>query len=384
MNPKNTLSNPKNRLTLVITFFILALAILTNGDFISARNFTNLTRQISVNGIVACGMTLVILTGGIDLSVGSVVAFCGIIIGLLQVNVNLAAWSGWAAFPATLICVTAALLSGTAWGALNGGLIVKSKVTPFIITLGMMVIVRGLALLISNGSAIAPFNDAFNVLGQGYLPDGVSKIIVGLSFLIGAFFIVRSFGSIVGERRPAPGLDVWLSLFLAVIATATLGCSFLSYRGIPCATLIFAIVALISHFLLERTVLGRHIVAAGSNPQAAFLAGLPVQKITFFVYSWLGLLTGLSSVILCGRLNGAMPTAGDLFELDAIAAVVIGGTRLTGGVGSITGTLGGVLLIGMMNNGMSLMNLNEFYQKMIKGLIIILAVWLDMRGRAKR
>ena len=354
--------------SLIILFITgIAVGIVTQGGFFSARNITNLTRQVSINGILSVGMTFIILTGGIDLSVGSVVALSGIVAGLMQVN------AGYSTMGATgaLLTFLAATLTGTLCGLFNGLTIVKSKVVPFIITLGMMVIARGIALILSGGAAIAPFGEEFNFFGQGYLDQSMS---IGLVLIFSLAAIIRFWQS--SKNR--------VNILITLIASAIFLYAFQGYRGAPLPALLFGALAFFAHFILQNTVLGRYTVATGSNPQAAFLSGIPVEKITLFVYVLMGTLSGLSGAVLSARLNGAMPTAGDLFELDAIAAVVIGGTRLTGGVGTIGGSVIGAFLIGVLNNGMSLLNVNEFYQKVIKGVIIIAAVWLDTRGRRGR
>lgn len=350
--------------SLIIFLVTVALVgIVTKGDFFTARNLTNLCRQVSINGILSVGMTYVILTGGIDLSVGSVVALAGVAAGLVQVNM------GYASHGATgaLLTLAVAVLVGVLAGLFNGLFIVRSKVVPFIITLGLMVIARGLALILSDGAAIAPLGDTFNFLGQGYVGTTATAMIVGLVMVIG---LVRGLAT-----------KHMLTVALSVVGGAVFLYSFLQYRGAPVPVLVFGGLALVAHFFLQNTIYGRYVIATGSNPEAAFLSGVPIGRITMAVYVVMGALSGLSGAVLSARLNGAMPTAGDLFELDAIAAVVIGGTRLSGGVGSVGGSVLGAFLIGVLNNGMSLLNMTEFYQKIFKGFIIIAAVWIDTKGR---
>jgi D-xylose transport system permease protein len=354
----------KYRTLIILAVTVIVVASITGGHFFSPRNITNLIRQISLNGILSVTMTFIILTGGIDLSVGSVVALAGITAGIVQVNYGASAMGAGGAAMSLVV----ALVTGLACGAFNGLIIVKSRVVPFIISLGLMVIARGLALILSQGAAIAPLSDEFNWFGQGYLSATVSSVAIIL-------FVTLAIYRAWSRQRD------WAAMVLAAVSAAILLYAFTGYRGAPIPAVFFAVVAIGGHYLLNHTAWGRYIVAAGSNAQAAFLSGVPVAKVTFFVYAAMGMASGLSGGILSARLNGAMPTAGDLFELDAIAAVVIGGTRLTGGVGSITGSVMGAFLIGVINNGMSLLNVDDFYQKVIKGSIIIAAVWLDTRGR---
>jgi len=358
---------------------MIVLAFLTHGTFLTPRNITNLTRQVAINGILAVGMTYVILIGGIDLSVGSVVALSGVIAGVLQVNYGLAQWAGGQAYLATLLSAGGAILVGLLCGAFNGYLITRHRIAPVIITLGMMVIARGLALIFANGAAIAPLNDNFNDLGQGYLSVMTSDVLVGaVTALVIAMNLLK-------KNRGASEYTGAASA--AILGTIALW-AFNGYRGLPIPVLIFGALGIVGIVILQRTRLGRFVLAIGGNAEAAWLAGVPIRAITFGIYIALGALAGLSGAILSARLNGALPTAGELFELDAIAAVVIGGTSLLGGIGTVRGSILGAFFIGALNNGMSLLDITEFYQKVIKGVIIILAVWFDMRqspgGSAKR
>jgi D-xylose transport system permease protein len=360
------------RSIIALAAVMVVLAILTQGTFLSPRNLTNLTRQVAINGILAVGMTYVILIGGIDLSVGSVVALAGVVAGLLQVNLGLRDWEGSSALIGAGITVLAAMAVGMSAGVFNGWMITRHRIAPFIITLGMMVIARGLALIFAKGAAIAPLGDAFNSLGQGYLPPLASVILVAI---VGV--------GVAGARlarRERSGADYGAAV-VALALAGVAGWAFQGYRGIPVPVLIFGAFGIAGILILQRTRLGRFVLAIGGNSDAAWLAGVPIRPITFGIYVALGALAGLSGAILAARLNGALPTAGELFELDAIAAVVIGGTSLSGGVGTVRGSILGAFFIGALNNGMSLLDVAEFYQKVIKGVIIILAVWFDVRSQ---
>jgi len=373
-----TMSAPKKsnfdwrtwRSLIALAVVMLVLAVLTEGTFLTARNLTNLTRQVAINGVLAVGMTFVILIGGIDLSVGSVVALAGIIAGLLQVNAGLAQWSESSALMGAVLSVGAAGAVGAICGLFNGWMITRHRIAPFIITLGMMVIARGLALILSGGAAIAPLSDSFNELGQGYLSPEWSVGLVAIGMVLALGMELR--GKWLSARA-------WLGTLPVLTLGAAALYAFQGYRGIPYPVLLFAGLAIAGSILLNRVRFGRFVLAVGGNPEAAWLAGVPIRKVTFFIYVAMGFLAGISGAVLSARLNGALPTAGELFELDAIAAVVIGGTSLLGGVGSVRGSIVGAFFIGAMNNGMSLMDITEFYQKVIKGVIIILAVWFDTR-----
>lgn len=363
------------RSVLALGAIFVALAILTEGTFLTPRNLTNLTRQVAINGILAVGMTYVILIGGIDLSVGSVVALAGVVAGICQVNGGMAAWDGSLAVAGTVISVLAAVAVGLGAGVFNGWLITRQRIAPFIITLGLMVIARGLALILAKGAAIAPLGDHYNFLGQGYLPPALS---VGLVGLVGAGVVVAALLR-RRDRGAGGGTGAMGSVVTALVATGAAIYAFHGYRGLPVPVLVFGTLGLAGILVLAKTRLGRFVLAIGGNPEAAWLAGVPIRKISFGIYVAMGALAGLCGAILSSRLNGALPTAGELFELDAIAAVVIGGTSLLGGVGTVRGSILGAFFIGALNNGMSLLDVSEFYQKVIKGVIIILAVWFDMR-----
>ena len=285
----------------------LALSLATD-TFLSVANLTNVARQVSINGILAVGVTFVLLTAGVDLSLGSVVALSGVACATF-------------AHPgeySLFVPIAVGLLTGAACGLVNGVVVTRGGVAPFIVTLGMMTIARGLALIVSGGRPVANMSNELTALAGDFL-------------------------------------------------------------GIPIPVLCFAGVALAAWFFLRNFRLGRHIYAVGGNENAARAAGVPVERVKLFAYGLCGLLTGLAGVVLAARITTGQPNAGQAYELDAIAAVVIGGTSLAGGVGTITGTLLGVLLIGVINNGLDLQGVSSYYQAVIKGVIIVGAVWLDRR-----
>jgi ribose transport system permease protein len=281
-------------------------------DFLTVANLLNVMRQVSINALIAFGMTLVILLGGIDLSVGSILALSSVFTATLISR-------GTDPVVATLVGIA----SGAVMGAANGLVIAKGKVAPFIATLGTMTILRGLALVVSNGSPVTGINsDFFTMLGGGYVADLI----------------------------PIP--VIWMALMFAVI-----------------------------WFVLKKTVFGRHVYAVGGNEEASRLSGVSVDRVKIWVYTLSGAMSAMAGIILTSRLNSAQPTAGAGYELDAIAAVVLGGTSLTGGRGWIFGTLVGALLIGVLNNGLNLLGVSSFYQQVIKGVVILLAVLIDRGGK---
>jgi D-xylose transport system permease protein len=358
----------RNGVWIGFLLLVLCLSFATGGAFFSPRNLSNLIRQASINGILAGGMTLVILTGGIDLSVGSVVALCGIFLGYTQVNLNWAALGVMGALGSAGLSLGGGLLMGV----LSGTLIAFLGIAPFVITLGLMVIARGLALILSNGTSLSPMGDALAPLADAYLPMNLT-VIFGVGFFL--TYLITTMKDKATIRR--------LDFIFPLLTFALLSYGFLAYRGFPVPALVLLFVLLILNFILNRTILGRSLYAIGSNERAAFWAGISIKKTTILVYSIMGLLAGLAGLLLSARLNSADPNAGQLFELDAIAAVVIGGTSLKGGRGTIIGSFVGALTIASLNNGMDLLGISSFYQMLGKGIIIILAVGLDYGQRRK-
>lgn len=306
-----TIRSVLRRFGIAIAFALLILILsLLSESFLTVSNLLNIARQVSINAIIAAGMTFVILTGGIDLSVGSVLAYSGAIMaGLLSTG------------KPVVVSIGGGLALGALLGLVSGIIITKGKVQPFIATLAMLTIARGATLVYTDGRPITGLPDAFVWLGAGE--------------------IVR----------------------------------------IPVPVIIMGLVFLGASVVLRQTVLGRYVYAIGGNEEAARLSGVNVTFYKTLVYVICGLLSAVSAVILTARLNSAQPTAGVAFELDAIAAVVLGGTTLAGGEGSIGGTLMGALIIGVINNGLNLLNVNPFYQQVVKGVVILLAVLLDRRLR---
>ncbi|MHC1481020.1 ABC transporter permease subunit [Frateuria aurantia] len=299
-----------NKLGPLLGLVLLAVVLsVLSPDFLTSNNLFTVLRQVSINALIAFGMTFVILTGGIDLSVGAMLAFAGAITASL-----LAAGYG------VMLAVAAGMGIGLLLGLFNGALITWGKVAPFIATLGSMTLVRGLTLAFTQGRPISVDNAGFATLGDGYL-----------------FHLV-----------PLP--VVWMFVLFVL-----------------------------SGLLLRGTVFGRHVFAIGGNEEASRLSGVHVRGVKLGVYGLSGMLSGLAGVVLTSRLYSAQATAGSGYELDAIAAVVLGGTSLAGGRGWLTGTLIGALLIGFLNNGLNLLGVSSFYQQVVKGAVILLAVLLDRR-----
>ncbi len=296
---------------LVISFALLCIALALLSDrFLTVGNLTNILLYSAVNGIIAVGMTFVILTAGIDLSVGATLALSALVAAAVMQRMGSAPGA-----------MAVALLIGTTLGAANGVLTIALRIPPFITTLGMMTIARGLALTFSGGGPITGFLPAFRYLGAGYVgPLSATIVVTALVFALG-------------------------------------------------------------YFILARTTLGEYVRAVGNNPLAARLAGIRTNWVIVAVYTITGLLSALAGLVLTGRLNSAAPTLGVGYEFDAIAAVVVGGTSFAGGEGGLGGTLLGVLIIGVLNNGLNLLNVNALWEQVVKGVVIALALLIYKSAR---
>jgi D-xylose transport system permease protein len=334
-------------------------------SFLTSRNLSNLSRQISVQTVLSVGMTLVIITSGIDLSIGSVLALAGMVTAISQVHWGFSNLGIMGAFLSILI----SLAVGASTGLFTGFAVSRLHITPFIVTLGMMVICRGFTLVFSGAQAVAPLGTTLEALSSSYLSPNASF------FVLTSLLIIYSVTQVFSAR--------FLNVFIAILFYSVFSYVFCGYRGIPYLFFIAVIIAYAGYWILQNTRYGRFLYAIGGNREAAELSGVPVQKTLWVTYLIMGVLAALAGVMDTTRVNGAVPSAGELSELDAIAAVVIGGTSLMGGQGGILGTLFGVLIMGVLNNGMSLVGISEHYQKIFKGIVIILAVYLDMRGKKK-
>jgi D-xylose transport system permease protein len=358
----------KTNATLIALVLLTVALAIADPTFHTARNLSNVARQVTVVGIIGVGMTMVILIAGIDLSVGSVVGVAAVVVTLLM-QYGLPAW----------IAVPAALFSvGGLIGLWNGFWIAHYNIPPFIITLGMLTIGRGIALTLSGGSSIPVANPSFAALGGAYISPQPTMAILAIAVAIYLVTLLRFFG----ERKNSAGGAKTKRLSAGfVVAPAGFALAFYVFGrgdGIPVPVAIFVVVAAAAIFVLGYTRFGRRLYAIGGNEEAARLSGIPIYQTKLIVYVIVSLLAALSGILLASRLNGASPNLGTMFELDAIAAVVIGGTSLAGGSGTIGGTIIGALIIGVLNNGMSLLGVSSFYQLIIKGLIISLAVWFDV------
>lgn len=358
----------KDNATLIALIVLVVGLSFADDAFFTARNLSNLSRQVTIIGIIAVGMTMVILIAGIDLSVGSICGLAAVVCTLLM---------QWGVPPALAVPATLVIV-GVGIGAWNGFWIAKFNIPPFIITLGMLTIARGLALTLTNGGSVPVTSKSFAVIGGGYIPPMISSVILVVCAVLAVYSIFREV-----QQARAHGVEVNTQELLVNGAVMIGGFVlafhvFTSYKGIPVPVAIFAVIAFGGIYTLNNTRFGRRLYALGGNEDAARLSGINVVRTKMIVYTVISVLSALAGIILASRLNGASPNLGTMFELDAIAAVVIGGTSLAGGSGKVSGTIIGALLIGVLNNGMSLLGVVTFYQLIIKGLIIILAVWFDV------
>ncbi len=354
----------------------------TNGILLMPQNVSNIVVQNSYVLILAIGMVIVIIAGHIDLSVGSVVAFTGAIAGVISVRHNLPWWAG----------VIGALLVGVLVGVWQGYWIAFVGIPAFIVTLAGMLIFRGAAMVTLGNAQISPFPDAFRNIASGYANgllggQGIDVFTLVVGGVAVVAFVFTQFRSRLARLRYQQSVEA-MPLFivrLALVAAVVMAFVYelASYKGLPIVLLILGVLILVYSAIAKRSVFGRHVYSIGGNLNAATLSGIKVKWVNFWIFINMGALSALAGVVFTARLNLANPTAGTGFELDAIAACFIGGAAVTGGVGTIVGTITGGLIIGVMNNGMSIMGIGIDYQQSIKGLVLLLAVAFDVYNKRR-
>ncbi|HAB73428.1 MULTISPECIES: xylose ABC transporter permease XylH [Pantoea] len=367
-----------NLQVLVMLGAILVIALFftwtTDGAWLSPRNVSNLLRQTAITGILAVGMVFVIISAEIDLSVGSMMGLLGGAAAIFDV------WLGWP-LPLT-IAVT--LLMGLLLGTWNGWWVAYRKVPSFIVTLAGMLAFRGILVGITNGTTVAPTTPAMSQIGQSYLSDGVGFGfgIAGLALFMLWQWRLRLRRQQLGLTQSAAGGTVARQALTAVLV---LGAIWLlnDYRGVPTPVLLLALLLLGGMFMATRTAFGRRIYAIGGNLDAARLSGINVARTKLAVFAINGVMVAIAGLILSSRLGAGSPSAGNIAELDAIAACVIGGTSLAGGVGSVAGAVMGAFIMASLDNGMSMMDVPTFWQYIVKGAILLLAVWMDTATRRR-
>jgi putative multiple sugar transport system permease protein len=362
---------------------MLFFEVATNGTLLRPLNLTNLVLQNSYIAIMALGMLLVIVSGHIDLSVGSVAGFVGALAAVLMVQY------GVPLVPAALLC----LVVGGAIGAAQGFFVAYVKIPSFIVTLAGMLVFRGAMLAVLGGQSVGPFPTVFQRLSSGFLPEflpepgglRLSSLLLGL----GVGLVLVTLAVRARARRQAHGIETEPAGFFAAKNVLLLGgigwltWLIVSHRGLPNVLVIMAVLIALYGFVTLRTTIGRQIYAVGGNVKAAKLSGIATERLTFLTFVNMGVLAALAGLIFAARLNTATPKAGTGFELDVIAACFIGGASAYGGVGLVSGAVIGAFIMGVMNNGMSILGIGIDYQQMIKGLVLLGAVCVDVYNQRR-
>lgn len=364
--------------------FILFLALIviwgvfiavTGGNFINFRNISNLLRQMSITGILSIGMIFIIISGEIDLSVGSQIALLGGIAAIMDVTFKLPFF----------LTVLITLVLGLIFGIWNGYWVAKKSVPSFIVTLSGMLIFRGVLIGITGGQTISPISSAFKIIGQSYVPKS-------LSYIIGIAFVLLLIYSKLSDRKSKQANNMKVSelkndifgiiingilIFLGIIILN-------SYEGIPTPVLLMAVLIIIFSFVANKTAYGRTVYAIGGNINAAKYSGIDTKKIKMIIYIVNGFLVAMAGLVLTSRLGAGSVSAGTNAELDTIAACVIGGASLSGGKGKVTGAILGALIMASLDNGMSMLNVEPSWQYVVKGLILLFAVLFDVSSQKKK
>ena len=362
-------------LVIAVAFIWLFFSWQTEGGFVTPRNLSNLLRQMSITGILACGMVLVIISGEIDLSVGSLLGLLGGLAAILDVIYHLP-------LLANLSLVT---LCGLMIGLANGYMTAYLRIPSFIVGLGGMLAFRGILLGITGGTTIAPVSPSLVYVGQGYLPHEVG---VGLGVLLFALTLFLTWKQ--RRNRALHGLSAHSRVrdVLRVVIIGAVLAGFVTtlnrYDGIPVPVLLLLALLGVFSYVTSQTVFGRRVYAVGSNMEATRLSGINVQAVKLWIFGIMGVMCALAGLVNTARLAAGSPSAGNMGELDAIAACFIGGTSMRGGSGTVYGALLGALVITSLDNGMSMLDVDSYWQMIVKGSILVLAVWVDVSTRAGR
>lgn len=367
---------------IALVFITVLFQILTDGILLKPLNVTNLILQNSYILVLAIGMVLVIITGHIDLSVGSIAAFIGALAAIMMVDMQLPPF----------LAVIISLGVGALIGAWQGFWIAYVRIPAFIVTLAGMLLFRGLTMIILGGQSISPFPKSFQKISSGFLPDwfGGANIHI-LTIVLGVILSLLVIWQEWKDRKTQIKYNfeiapIWMFIAKVISLVAVINVFtyvLATYNGFPNILVILFVLIVIYSFVMNRMIAGRHIYALGGNEKAAKLSGVKTKKVTFWVFVNMGAMAALSGLIFAARLNAATPKAGTNFELDAIAACFIGGASASGGIGTVIGAIIGGLVMGVMNNGMSLIGLGVDWQQGIKGLVLLLAVAFDIYNKSK-
>ncbi|MGF6528903.1 multiple monosaccharide ABC transporter permease [Variovorax sp. PvP013] len=362
---------------LCLIAIMIFFQVMTDGTLMQPLNLTNLVLQNSYIVIMALGMLLVIVAGHIDLSVGSVSGFVGALAAVLMVNHD------WPVLPATLAC----LACGALVGAAQGWFVAYFRIPSFIVTLAGMLVFKGLALALLAGQSIGPFPEVFQRLSSGFIPDAFDVQGTRMTSLLLGVALAAAFAAAgwrTRQRQRAHGIAGEPAGFFVgktvVFSALLIGFAWMlaSYRGLPNVLVVMALLIGLFDFVTRRTTIGRRVYALGGNEKAARLSGIDTRRLSFYAFVNMGVLAALAGLVFAARLNTATPKAGLGFELDVIAACFIGGASASGGVGKVMGAVIGAFVMGVMNNGMSIMGIGIDYQQVIKGLVLLAAVFIDV------
>ncbi len=365
-----------------LVIIMLAFQILSNGILLKPLNITNIILQNSYILILSIGMVILIILNEIDLSVGSITAFVGALSAILSIKMGLP----------TILSVIICLLVGAAIGAFQGFWVSIVKVPSFIATLAGMLIFRGLTIVVLDGKSLAPYPKSFQIISSGFIPDlfkgdGLHLFTLLIAAVIAVIYVlsaIRSRKKKVSFGSPVEGNMMFIvKNVLVVIILGWFAYVMAQYEGFPNVLIILAVLILVYRFITNQTTIGRHVYATGGNEKASELSGINTKKIKFFMFVNMGLLSAVAGIIFSARLNAATATAGNGFELDAIAACYIGGASASGGVGTVMGAIIGGLVMGVLNNGMSLLGIGVDWQQAIKGFVLLLAVAFDIYNKNK-
>ena len=380
---KTTLNMRQYGMMIMLVVVFVFFAILTGGKNMTPMNINNLIMQNGYVVILAVGMLLCVLTGNVDLGVGSVVASCGAVAGTLIIDFGVS----------TPVAMLAALAVGAAFGVFVGFFVSELEIPPFIVTLATMLMGRGLCYVILKAQTKGPLPASYNWIGTGFLPvirvfGGVDLICLIVAAVISVLLILSEIKSIAtAKKHGLPTAPTWQLVAKDAVIIGIVWFFFwklANYNGIPVVLVLMALLVGIYHFITTNTVAGRQIYAMGGNAKAARLSGINTKKVFFWVYANMGLLAAVAGIVLSARNQSATPKAGDSFEMDAIASCYIGGAATSGGVGTIIGAVVGAFIMGILNNGMSLAGYDTNIQKIVKGCVLLGAVTFDLLSKRKK
>ena len=379
---KATLNMRQYGMMIMLIVVYVFFAILTGGKNLTPMNINNLIMQNGYVVILAVGMLLCVLTGNVDLGVGSVVATCGAVAGTLIVDFGVS----------TPLAMLAALAVGAAFGVFVGFFVSELEIPPFIVTLATMLMGRGLCYVILKAQTKGPLPASYNWIGTGFLPTipvgGVDLICLIVAAVISVLIVLGEMKAVAtAKKHGLPVAPVWQLILKDAVIIGIVWFFFwklANYNGIPVVLVLMAILVGIYHFITTNTVAGRQVYAMGGNAKAARLSGINTKRVFFWVYANMGLLAAVAGIVLSARNQSATPKAGDSFEMDAIASCYIGGAATSGGVGTIIGAVVGAFIMGILNNGMSLAGYDTNIQKIVKGMVLLGAVTVDLVSKRKK